>query len=134
MLLACERLDAAWRARFGMSANEELALVFLAEGGASPSELAGLIGLTSAGMTGLIDHLERDGFVRRRPHTTDGRRVLLTLTKRGFTARLELEQVTAEMASRIPEESLEAVVGFLDESSRVALEHAARGLEPQRGD
>lgn len=49
----------------------------------SPTELRSLVGQTSAGMTRILDKLEKEGFVRRVEHSEDGRRVDIVLTPRG---------------------------------------------------
>lgn len=49
----------------------------------TPAELAAAAGVTRATMTGLIDTLERDGFVKRAPDPTDRRMVSVRLTARG---------------------------------------------------
>lgn len=46
----------------------------------TPAELAEAAGVTRATMTGLIDTLERDGFVRREPDPDDRRMVSVLLT------------------------------------------------------
>jgi DNA-binding MarR family transcriptional regulator len=71
----------------------------LLDGARGPSELAGLLDITTASATELIDRLEALGFVRRRPHPRDRRRLLVELTDTGaqeigavfesFTARVE---------------------------------------------
>jgi len=49
----------------------------------SPTELRGLIGQTSAGMTRILDKLEDEELVRRVAHAEDRRRVNIVLTPRG---------------------------------------------------
>lgn len=49
----------------------------------TPAELADAAGVTRATMTGLIDTLERDSFVKRAPDPTDRRMVSVRLTARG---------------------------------------------------
>lgn len=49
----------------------------------TPAELADRAGVTRATMTGLIDTLERDGFVRREPDPHDRRMTPVTLTTTG---------------------------------------------------
>jgi DNA-binding MarR family transcriptional regulator len=58
--------------------------------GVSPAELADRTGVTRATMTGLIDTLERDGYVKRAADTHDRRmmRVCLTDQGRDFLQRL----------------------------------------------
>lgn len=48
----------------------------------TPAELADAAGVTRATMTGLIDTLERDGFVVREPDPSDRRMLLVNLTKK----------------------------------------------------
>ena len=56
----------------------------------SPAELAEMAGVTRATMTGLIDTLEKDGYVRREPDPHDRRAMLVQLTPKGdaFTEEL----------------------------------------------
>src|SRR5919109_2711752 len=46
-------------------------------------ELAAAENVRSATMTGLVNGLEADGLVRRRPHTKDGRAVVIEATPAG---------------------------------------------------
>lgn len=50
---------------------------------AAPSDLAADLDLAPASVTGRLDSLERRGFIRRTPSTTDRRRVDVELTDRG---------------------------------------------------
>lgn len=97
LLFAFERLGSARRHQLGLSMNEEAVLLFLAQGVTAPGQLSKAIGMTSAGMTNLLDRLEADGYLRRDQHSTDKRRVLLTLTKKGFRSRLGSEDANAEL-------------------------------------
>ena len=49
----------------------------------TPAELAELSHVTRATMTGLVDTLERDGFVKRQPDLVDRRQMSVTLTAKG---------------------------------------------------
>jgi len=49
----------------------------------TPAELADAAGVTRATMTGLIDTLERDGFVRREPDPKDRRMMSIRVTPKG---------------------------------------------------
>lgn len=51
--------------------------------GLSPHELADRAGVTRATITGLIDGLERDGFVERRSGLNDRRKIAVVLTETG---------------------------------------------------
>jgi DNA-binding MarR family transcriptional regulator len=48
------------------------------------SELAKALDITQRRITALIDALEADGLVERRPHPTDGRSTIAALTKKGL--------------------------------------------------
>lgn len=50
--------------------------------------LRNILGVTSTSITALVDILEREGMVKRRPHATDRRATLIELTKKAHT-RLE---------------------------------------------
>ena len=49
----------------------------------TPAELADMAAVTRATMTGLVDTLERDGMVTRRPDSVDRRMMHVTLTDKG---------------------------------------------------
>ena len=75
-------------AHLGMSAAEWKCLGLLDQHGPSPaSRLADLSGFTTGAITGIVDRLERSGYVRRQPHPTDGRQVLFALTEKGLEER-----------------------------------------------
>jgi len=49
----------------------------------TPAALADAAGVTRATMTGLVDTLERDGYVKREPDPTDRRTITVLLTPKG---------------------------------------------------
>ncbi len=49
----------------------------------TPAELADRTGVTRATMTGLLDTLERAGYVSRKPHADDRRMMCVGLTRKG---------------------------------------------------
>lgn len=80
---------------------------------ANPAELADRANVTRATMTGLIDTLERDGFVRRENAPGDRRMMLVRLTAHG---RLFLEGLLPDYFRRIA-----ALMSRLTESERKTL-------------
>ncbi|CAI9398994.1 MarR family winged helix-turn-helix transcriptional regulator [Nocardioides sp. T2.26MG-1] len=52
-------------------------------GHASPSALAADLGISGAGMTGRLDALEKAGWIQRRAHADDRRRVEIEVTRSG---------------------------------------------------
>lgn len=53
------------------------------DGDQTMTALAGSLGVTQRRVTALVDALENDGLVERRPHPTDGRSTVVTFTKTG---------------------------------------------------
>jgi DNA-binding MarR family transcriptional regulator len=83
----------------------------------TPAELADLAGVTRATMTGLVDTLEKDGFVRRDPDPRDRRMmsVVLTLEGHAFLGRFLPEhfQRIAAMMARLSEAERRMLVTLL---------------------
>lgn len=99
-------------ARFGLSTGRYRLLADLEDHGGekSPSRLAADLDVSRATVTGLLDGLEREGLIARRPSTEDGRGTVAVLTARGA-------QLLRDMA---PEHfgQLEAMVGGLSVEER----------------
>lgn len=73
------------RSSMGMGEKDLLALRYLFEAEAAgdfmkPKDLGDKLGITSASMTTLIDRLVKSGHVRREPHPTDRRALVLKAT------------------------------------------------------
>lgn len=71
----------------------KLVLLFLLHDrpdGLSPHELAEQAGVTRATITGLLDGLERDGFIARRAVPEDRRKIAVVLTDSGLIAARDL--------------------------------------------
>jgi DNA-binding MarR family transcriptional regulator len=84
----------------------------------TPAELAELSGVTRATMTGLVDTLERDGWVRREPEVEDRRMMLVRLTPTGHQALMAMlpvhfRQIGAIMAA-LSEAERKTLVGLVD--------------------
>lgn len=65
-----------------------LMLLHRENGGLTPSECAERAGVTRGTITGLLDGLEREGWLRRQAHSCDRRCLLVVLTEEGI-ARLD---------------------------------------------
>jgi len=72
-------------APYGLSEGKFVVFVLLkdATDGLSPFEIAEQAGVTRATVTGLLDGLERQGYITRRGMKDDGRRLVVRLTPRG---------------------------------------------------
>ncbi|MFD4837030.1 MarR family winged helix-turn-helix transcriptional regulator [Achromobacter sp. NPDC058515] len=85
--------DCAARLAPRQLSEAKFVLLFLLHGeaqGLSPHELAERAGVTRATVTGLVDGLQRDGFVLREAGQEDRRKVVVTLTGKGRTAAAKL--------------------------------------------
>jgi len=67
----------------GVSLVEWRVLSYLSDGPASIGELAAVTLLQQPTLTKVVDRMQRDGLVDRRPEPTDGRRVRVSVTPRG---------------------------------------------------
>ena len=94
-----DRVEQAY-ARFGVSRGEFDVLAALRRSGEpytlSPRQLSATLMLTTGGMTGRLDKLERAGLLRRSPDPHDRRGLQVTLTDTGLT--LVDEAVSAGLA------------------------------------
>ena len=96
----------------------------------TPAELADAAGVTRATMTGLIDTLERDGFVKREPDPDDRRQMSVRLTPRAekfLRAFLpgHFQMITALM-SPLSEAERKTLVRLLNKIQQQAAELNAR--------
>ncbi|WP_406727524.1 MarR family transcriptional regulator [Streptomyces sp. GD-15H] len=105
-----DRMDRAY-AKYGISRGEFDVLATLRRSGEpyalSPRQLSATLMLTTGGMTGRLDKLERAGLLRRSPDPHDRRGLQVTLTEQGL--RLVDEAVGAGLA--LQTEALSALDG-----------------------
>ena len=76
---------------FDLTPSSGLVLGILADAGSPipPNQIAERLIISRASVTSLIDSLERRGYVRRLPHTTDRRMLLIELTDTGRQVALD---------------------------------------------
>src|SRR6185295_2418623 len=111
------RLDAA--ERLGVGATDFDALVLLDTGGPlAAGRIAEAMAITTGAVTGLVDRLERAGWVQRTRHEADRRQVLIEL------APARREQLDAHWRDR--DRFVAEAIGHLDDA---ALGEAARLLD-----
>ncbi len=70
---------------FGLSPSSALALGILVDAGSPlpPNQIASRLIISRATVTGLLDSLEQRGYVRRLPHSSDRRMLLIEPTESG---------------------------------------------------
>jgi DNA-binding MarR family transcriptional regulator len=81
--VAFKRRQRAVLDRAGLSYSEWTGLHLSAQNGTRAREMAETIGLTPAGVTAIIDRLEKRGLVRRTPDSKDRRAIRVELTPAG---------------------------------------------------
>lgn len=105
VLTTARRIDAACAellARHDLTEGRLAALLAAsAEPGISPRAVGDRLDVTSATVTGLLDRLDQDGLIERRPHATDRRRHELTTTAAGERLIAELVPVYAGWLHRL---------------------------------
>lgn len=100
------------------------------EGGRRMTELADAIILSKSGLTSLVDRMEREGLLERRPDPTDRRAILVTLTAHGADRFREASQrhrtlVRQMFTSRVSDEEAAVIVEVLERVRREATERTA---------
>jgi DNA-binding MarR family transcriptional regulator len=116
--LSRDRMRAAIASEAGISATDLDALEHLeADGPLTQRELGDRLSLTSGAITMLVDRLEAGGWVRRRPHPTDRRYLLVELAgqalERTPPALVAYHAQVRRLAAEIPATSRKAVGAFL---------------------
>ena len=123
--LARDRMRAALARRAGISETDLDALEHLeADGPLTQRELGERLSITSGAVTMLIDRLERAGWVRRGPHPTDRRSVLLQLTVKAEeevpAGLVEYHERIRSLAKGVPAEHRGALCAFLESAAEAA--------------
>jgi DNA-binding MarR family transcriptional regulator len=120
-------------AHLGMSAAEWKCLGLLDQHGPLPaSRLADLSGFTTGAITGIVDRLERSGYVRRQPHPTDRRSVIVEpLHVKGLKERVmpifeSLGRAMAEMRSHYTHQDLATIQKFMAELTATLRQETAK--------
>jgi DNA-binding MarR family transcriptional regulator len=94
--------------------------------------LSEAVGVTPRTITGLIDALEKDGWVERRAHPTDRRATIVALTPAAEIAFAKLNQnyghLSQDLVSGIPEADLQAGLRVIEHISARLDDAISRGL------
>lgn len=107
------------RATLELNVRQRLVIQSLGIAGGRPIAAIGQqLGLTPSTMTGLVDRLEQQGYLRREAHPSDRRATVLRLTRKGETAfQREVEFYRAlvdETLSALGEDAKALVLAALD--------------------
>ena len=127
-------------AQLGMNATD-LQVIDILEitGPSTAGQLAELTGLTTGAITGMIDRLEKSGFVRRESDPNDGRRVLVRL-KPNETAMKEIAplfdaigQRWDDVASKYNDEQISFLIEFLSATNNASKEEISHLRTASKG-
>jgi DNA-binding MarR family transcriptional regulator len=121
--------------RAGISASDMDCMDFLnLEGRMTAGRLAELTGLTTGAITGVIDRLEKAGYVRRERDDSDRRKVFIAVVPE-TAARIgrlyvPMQQSMQKVWSRYSEQELRLLLRFVNEGYKGVLEatEALKGL------
>jgi DNA-binding MarR family transcriptional regulator len=101
------------------------------EGQMTQRKLSDELRCTPRNVTALVDALQENGFVARRPHPTDRRATLVSLTERGGSAAAAWQAEYRKLAAALLDGLSDAEVGtFLSTLDRV-VERARAAISPQ---
>jgi DNA-binding MarR family transcriptional regulator len=103
----------AFANNLGISPNDAAALSHLAVGPQSPTELAEHLGLTTSGVTTLLDRLESAGLAHRTPRPGDRRSIIAALSEPGRDALDWTTQWTHDALRELGSEQLGAATELL---------------------
>lgn len=110
----------------GISSSDHECIDFLnLEGRVTAGRLAEVTGLTTGAITGVVDRLEKAGFVRRERDEKDRRKVFIALVPENV-ARIAkcyepIQKAMLELWSRYSDAELQLLIRFADEGYKVML-------------
>jgi DNA-binding MarR family transcriptional regulator len=123
-------LHAVIAERLGLNPSDhKCADLLMSESGVStPGRMAELTGLSTGAITGVLDRLERAGFVAREPDPHDRRRTLVRITpeRRPDVHHIfaPLTQAMTRLCAKYSADELSLVLRFLREMDEIAVEVA----------
>ena len=125
--------------RVGLNATESKMLDLLVRHGPSTAgEIARYTGLATASVTGLVDGLERKGFVSRRRDTGDRRRVIVEPVMERIEAMAPcfamFRELTGELLETYDDEEMELILSVMERVTRFMREATARMTNQPVGD
>ncbi len=78
------RLERSIKERFGITANEIMVLCLLRVSNLFAGELANEVGVSESRMSKILEDLETKGYINREISKDDKRKMVFSLTKKGF--------------------------------------------------
>lgn len=123
-------LSQAVAGRLGLSPTDLETMEILSAGPVTAGRLAELTGLTTGAITGVVDRLERAGYVRRERDTDDRRRVIVRLLPER-ARRLErmfepVARAMADLHGRYSDAELTLFLDYVRRANAIGHEQTAR--------
>ena len=123
-----DRLDQAAADRFGLNRTDMRVLEILGDGPLAPTALAHRLGMTTGGVTSVLDRLERAGYVQRRNDPRDRRRQIVETTPATAAREREVFESLIDATTRFlgsyTDEQLLVINDFLSRMGRLTATHA----------
>lgn len=121
----------ALAARVGLNPTDLEALEILLRDGPLPAgRLAEVTGLTTGAITGVVDRLERKGYVRRRPDPGDRRRVMIEVehpaVSRDVLPRYTgMYEAVSGLIANLDDRALALFLRFITDANAIAVDQIA---------
>lgn len=130
LVLAFLQRSVSWRTEQNLTVNEDLVLQHLTSEPRASADLCRRIGIKSASMTHIIAGLEQRNLVRRVPHPTDGRQVLLYVTKAALKVRADAQMLLDldALFAQLPASDQRRIEKFLEAASQQLRNNGTRDI------
>lgn len=120
--------------KYGLTRSQCVALYYIdLDGSTNQKQLAKKMNIRESTMTGLLDRMERDKLIERKPDEEDMRRKTISLSNRGDDKLSEISQVTEEFVneatSKISDKDLEIYQKVLDQMLESTLDWQERKIK-----
>ncbi len=117
----------------GLGVTDHKCLGFLLDAGEpiTPGQLATLTGLTTGAITGIVDRLEKAGFVRRKRDPSDRRRVIIELNLDKVRRQVlpvfeQLAKRMSALAASYSSRDLTTIMDFMERGVELSREYRAK--------
>ncbi|MFQ4146021.1 MarR family transcriptional regulator [Chlorogloeopsis sp. ULAP02] len=118
--------------KLGLNTTDHKCADILAQTGAiTAGELAERTGLTTGAITGVVDRLEKAGFVRRERDPSDRRQVIIQPIQEEMERQIaplfgSMGQAIAELYSNYSDQELALILDFMNKSTKVLQQEATK--------
>lgn len=120
--------------KYGLTRSQCVALYYIdLDGSTNQKQLAKKMNIRESTMTGLLDRMERDKLIERKPDKEDMRRKTISLSDRGYDKLSEISQVTEEFVneatSKVSDKDIEIYQKVLDQMLESTLDWQERKIK-----